>query len=105
MALSLPLVALAQSTASTDPAKPGATVPQLQYRSAFADYKPYQDVKSGDWKAINDAAGKSGGHSMAMPMSTPMGSASAPSPSASAAPTPAMPGHSGHQMPKQGGKK
>ena len=103
-ALGMPLVAPAQ-TSGTQPVTAAASGSPLRYQSAFADYKPYQDVKSGDWKAMNDAAGKSGGHSMAMPMSMPMGGASAPSPSASAASTPAMPGHGGHQMPKQGGKK
>jgi hypothetical protein len=97
VALCIPPVALAQP-ANPDPRKPGATAPRLQYRSAFADYKPWQDTKPGDWKAMNDAVGKSGGHSMGMPM----GAASAPAPAAS---KPAMPDHSGHQMPMQGGKK
>ena len=26
----------------------------LSYRSAFADYKPWQDVTPGDWRAVND---------------------------------------------------
>lgn len=67
IALCLPLVVPAQP-ANTDPAKPGATVPRLQYRSAFAEYKPWQDSKPGDWKAMNDAVGKSGAHSAGMPM-------------------------------------
>ena len=39
----------------------GGTAPQaaasvpLQYRSAFSDYKPWQDAKPGDWRALNDA--------------------------------------------------
>jgi hypothetical protein len=88
MALCAPLAALAQPA------------PPLTYRSAFADYKPWQDAKPGDWKALNDAVGKSGGHSMSMPMG-----AGTASPPASAASKPAMPGHGGHQMHMQGGKK
>ena len=33
---------------------PTASSP-LQYRSAFADYKPWQDIGPGDWRALNDA--------------------------------------------------
>lgn len=35
-----------QAAAASDP---------LPYRSAFADYKPWQDTKPGDWRALNDA--------------------------------------------------
>ena len=97
MALCIPLATLAQP-ATPDPGKPGATAPPLSYRSAFADYKPWQDTKPGDWKAMNDAVGKSGGHSMSMPMDA----ASAPMPAAS---KPSMPDHSGRRMPMQGGKE
>ena len=97
VALCIPPAALAQP-ANANPGKPGAAAPDLQYRSAFADYQPWQDTKPGDWKAMNDAVGKPGGHSMGMPM----GAASAPAPSAS---KPAMPDHSGHQMHMQGGRK
>jgi hypothetical protein len=97
VALCISLAALAQP-ANTDPGKSGAREPRLQYRSAFADYKPWQDTKPGDWKAMNDAVGKSGGHSTGMPA----GAASAPASSAS---KPAMPDHSGHPMHMQGGRK
>lgn len=96
-ALGIPLVAPAQ-TSGTQPVTAAASGPPLRYQSAFADYKPWQDTKPGDWKAMNDAVGKSGGHSMSMPM----GSASAPAPAAS---KPAMSDHSGHQMPMKGDKK
>lgn len=98
-ALCVPLAALAQP-APSHPGKAGAPASPLTYRSAFADYKPWQDAKPGDWKALNDAVGKSGGHSMSMPMG-----AGTASPPASAASKPAMPGHGGHQMHMQGGKK
>ncbi len=94
LAACAPLLALAQAASSTPP----KNSPQLSYQSAFADYKPWQDSKLGDWKAMNDAVGKSGGHAMDMPMS----GASAP---AAAASKPAMSDHSGHQMPMAGGKK
>ena len=69
LSLGVPLSAAAQPTRS-DPAAvsqpelaPAATS-ELTYQSAFADYKPYQDLKLGDWRAANDAVGKGpGGHS------------------------------------------
>jgi len=97
VALCVPFAVLAQ-TAASGPGTAGALAPQLTYRSAFADYKPWQDTKAGDWRAMNDAVAKSGGHVMAMPM----GGASAPAPAAS---KPAMVDHSGHQMPMSGDKK
>ena len=103
MALCLPLLAVAQANRPdlTDPKMPA---PALRYQSAFADYKAWQDIKLGDWRAVNDAvrdaAAKSGGHAgHAMPANTPS-SAQAPAPKASA---PAMPGHGGHH--NHGGKR
>jgi hypothetical protein len=52
LALGLPLVALAQP-ASIDAAQPSASVAQLKYPSAFTDYKPWRDIKPGDWRAFN----------------------------------------------------
>lgn len=94
LAACAPLLAAAQP-ANTESPKP---TPQLSYQSAFADYKPWQDTKPGNWKAMNAAVGKSGGHAMDMPMS----GASAP---AAAASKPAMTDHSGHQMPRAGSQK
>ena len=98
VALCIPLALLAQPDSHPAPGKADAIAPRLQYRSAFADYKPWQDTKPGDWKAMNDAVGKSGGHSTGMPT----GAASAPAPAAS---KPAMPDHSGRPMHMQGGRK
>jgi hypothetical protein len=100
VALCLPLLAVAQA-GRPDPADPKAAAPALRYQSAFADYKPWQDTKPGDWRAVNDivrdAAAKGSGHAGdAMPADTP---ASAP-PKAAA---PAMPGDGGHH--KHGGKQ
>lgn len=99
VALCVPLAALAQPATSV-PGKGGALAAPLTYRSAFADYKPWQDSQPGDWKAMNDAVGKSGGHSMSMPMGE--GSASPP---ATAASKPGMTSHSGHETHMQGGTK
>ena len=105
--MGLPLMAAAQA----DPADPGVPAPALGYASAFSDYKPWQDLKPADWRAVNDtvrdAAAKSGGHAGhgAAPASAPT-----PQPSAvpQAAPRPAVPapaparapqapaGHQGH---------
>ena len=99
-ALCLPLLALAQA-ARPDPADAKAPAPALRYTSAFADYKPWQETKPGDWRAVNDnvrqATAKSGGH---------VGHQMSPaSPAAASAPLakPAAPAHGGH--PTHGGKQ
>lgn len=46
-----PLLAAAQ----TAPSEVSKSAPQLAYRSAFADYKPYKDEPPGDWRKVNDA--------------------------------------------------
>lgn len=102
-ALCLPLLALAQST-RPDPSDPKTPAPPLRYQSAFADYKPWQDAKPGDWRALNDAlqgTGAGGGHA-----GHSMSGMSAPAmPMAASAPAgkPLAPSHSGHH--KQGGKQ
>lgn len=48
--MGLPLMALAQA----DPADPAARAPALAYQSAFADYKPWQEIQPADWRAVND---------------------------------------------------
>jgi hypothetical protein len=102
VALCAPLAALAQS-GRADPTDALASAPALRYPSAFSDYKPWQELKPADWRAVNDqvrgaaaTGGGHAGHNMSMPMAP---AASAPAPKASA---PAMPGHGGHRM--QGGK-
>ena len=47
----LPLLAAAQASPNQAP----KAAPQLAYRSAFADYKPYKDEPPGDWRKVNDA--------------------------------------------------
>ena len=93
LSLTIPLSAAAQPTrcdpaATSQPELAPVATSDLNYRSAFADYKPYQDIKPGDWRAANDAVGKaSGGPSgRGMDMNSP--------------PVPAAPSnaHSGHRM-------
>ena len=105
MALGLPLAAAAQ----VNPADPAAPPQPLGYQSAFSDYKPWQDIKPADWRAVNDtvrdAAAKGGGHGgHGVVPAAPSGPAAAPQP----APRPATPrpapaaapqapaGHQGH---------
>lgn len=100
LVLCLPLGVLAQP-ASSRAEDPDAPAPALRYQSAFADYKPWQDIQPGNWRQLNDAlvatpAGQAAGHaSHAMP----------PPPGGTAAPDshrrPAAP-HGGHST--HGGK-
>jgi hypothetical protein len=96
LVLCLPLAAPAQIDAK--PAAGGASAPQLQYRSAFADYTPWQDIKPSDWRALNESVKGTGmaGHTMSS-----MAPAAAPA-AGSAASAPANPSHAGHPM--HGGK-
>lgn len=94
VALCVPLAVHAQ-TARLDPADAKASAPQLRYQSSFTDYKPWQDAKPGDWRALNDvlrsqAAGGGGHAGHAMPMPAP---ASAPN---AAKPAPAHGAHHQH---------
>lgn len=110
LASCLPLLAAAQAAITEAP----QAAPQLTYRSAFADYKPYMDPPPANWRAINDtvagAPGGASGHTghgmggmggmkgmkgMEMP-ATPAASASAPMQMKT------MPNHDGHH--KQGAK-
>ena len=102
VALCLPFSALAQAT-RPDPADPKTAAPALRYPSAFSDYRPWQDVKPGDWRALNDAlraqasgGGAHAGHAMpmAMPPAAPAVPASAPKAPAPAASAPG--GHAHH---------
>jgi Cu/Ag efflux protein CusF len=59
-----------------DPADPGAPTPNLNYRSAFSDYRSYQEQKPLSWKQINEdvagipgAAGHAGHGAPALPAS------------------------------------
>lgn len=96
-ALCLPLLAMAQAGRS-DPADAKTPAPALRYQSAFADYKPWQDAKPGDWRALNEALrdpGAAGGHAGHATPSAPVPAASAPAPKAS---QPTMPAHGHHHQ-------
>ena len=101
--LGLPVLAFAQQTGEPTDAQAAARSPR--YQSAFTDYKPWQDIKPGDWRQLNenvrpspDAAGGHTAHGTTNPASR---AASAPSPAPGAS-APAIPAHQGHQM--HGGK-
>lgn len=106
----LPLLATAQSAKTETP----KAAPQLTYRSAFADYKPYKDAPLADWRELNatvaGAPGGAGGHAghsmtgmqgMEMP-SAPASAASAPMKKPMKPMPMTMPMHDGH--PKKGGQ-
>jgi hypothetical protein len=72
LAVSLsPLLAGAETGPAAAP--PALAAPALRYDSAFSDYKPWQDLGPGDWKAAN-AAVAGAGHAAAQspPASAPM---------------------------------
>lgn len=97
LALSLPWPAVAQPRA--DAAALERSAPPPRYRSAYADYTPWQDIRPGDWRRLNDAlrpaTGSSTGHA---------GHGAAPA-SAASAPVPAEPTHAHHPMhPMRGGR-
>lgn len=64
IAFAMPQFAFAQAAADSPTDTTAAS--QLNVQSAFADYKPYQDVSVADWRQVNetvrDAATKGGGH-------------------------------------------
>lgn len=53
----LPLLAAAQASPNQTP----KAAPPLNYRSAFADYKPYKDEPPADWRKVNDAVAPANG--------------------------------------------
>jgi hypothetical protein len=62
---SLALAASAQQKPPADPANAAATVPSVQYRSAFSDYRTTQDsqeMPDKAWRAANELMEKLGGH-------------------------------------------
>jgi hypothetical protein len=99
-ALCLPVLALGQA-GRPDPSDAKAAAPALRYRSAFADYKPWQQTRPGDWRAANDnvrqAGAKSGGHA-----GHPMSAASA---AAASVPAPSSPARDHGSHPTHGGRR
>lgn len=98
-----PFIAAAQA----DKGEPPKTTPQLIYKSAFADYKPYQDAPLANWRELNDKVagvpgGASGhaGHSMGGMKGMEMVPKPA-APASAAMPVKTSPRHDEH--PKRGG--
>ncbi|HLL10199.1 MAG TPA: hypothetical protein VK570_04025 [Rubrivivax sp.] len=54
LALGFALLASARGKAD-DPSEARTPAGPLRYDSAFAGYRPWQDAKPGNWRAINDA--------------------------------------------------
>ena len=48
----------AQEARRPDPADPKSKVPAVEYRSPFADYKPYADTPVAPWRESNEAVKK-----------------------------------------------
>lgn len=88
--LSLPLGAFAQQPPD---AQPGTPLRALSYQSAFADYKPWAEIKSGDWRQLNDDLGKPAGQ--AHPVDGSAGASTAQGHTPGHA-MPMMKGHHGH---------
>ena len=91
LALSLPLGVLAQPSSD---ARTATSSPQLSYQSAFSDYKPWTDIKAGNWRQLNDDLNKTSGGSRH--------GAGAGSNAHGQMPAHTMPmnqGHQGHPMP------
>ena len=82
--------AAAQNAAPPAPTDPAAKVPPVEYRSAFADYRPQAEQPIAPWRAANDeVAGAEAAHGG--PMQPP------PTQSKPAVKPPAGGEHGGHR--------
>ena len=68
----VPFIGLAACAADRTAVPPSAreaqaAVPLVEYRSAFADYKPFADQELADWRKANDDVGAAGGHAAHKP--------------------------------------
>ena len=99
-ALLLAGVVAAQSAARTNPADPQASVPPVEYRSAFEGYRPFSVEDLRDWRKSNDEVGAAGGHAGHAPVQGRQTSKSHPgkpeSPRAPAEKPHDAPPHQGH---------
>ena len=59
--LSLSMVTPAASV-SAEPASPTEASAAPEYRSAFAEYRPQQQIELRPWREVNDEMGSVGGH-------------------------------------------
>ena len=70
----------AQSASRTNPADSKATVPPVEYRSAFEGYRPFADEELRDWRKSNDEVGAMGDHAGHRPAQGPGRQTSKPLP-------------------------
>ena len=100
IAFAMPHVVAAQANPPENPAAATAA-PQLTFKSAFDNYKPYEDVPVADWRQVNetvrDAAAKGGGHAGHDASRSKGSEGSAPGKEAAPSPAPAQQ-HMGHGM-------
>lgn len=92
--------AAAQAADRPNPLDPRASAPPLEYRSSFADYRPFAEQELDDWRRSNDEVGAAGGHAGHAPGKGPGAPTSKPQPGTPAASgRPASPdhGHGGHR--------
>ena len=81
----VPFIGLAACAADRTAVPPSAreaqaVVPLVEYRSAFADYKPFADQELADWRKANDEVGAAGGHAAHKPGQGPGQQTSEPEP-------------------------
>lgn len=81
-------VGLLSAAQAADPTEAKTPAQSLRYESAFADYKPWRDIKPGDWRQLNANVSPA---RPAAPSAAPKASA------------PTAPAHQGHHM--HGGKQ
>ena len=55
-------VSTVASAAVPSEVHPSPPPPEISYRSAFADYRPYQEEPLADWRALNEDVAHAGGH-------------------------------------------
>jgi hypothetical protein len=99
IAFAVPHVVAAQANPHENPSA-ATTAAQLTYKSAFQDYRPYEDVPVADWRQVNDtvrAAATKGGSDGGHGAQQPQGSAGSAT-SEKAAPAPSGQHHMGHGM-------
>ena len=82
----VPFIGLAACAGERAAAPPSAreagqtAVPPVEYRSAFADYKPFADQELANWRRANDEVGAAGGHAGHKPGQGPGQQTSKPQP-------------------------
>lgn len=54
--------AAAQKAPQPSPADPKARAQPAEYRSAFTDYRRYNEPDIADWRSVNDEVARVGGH-------------------------------------------